>query len=148
MVYVDFWDWLERYSELSMATLFSAFDAELDPHLHNAPIDDLLPMLKYVMYKKISKRPKRKDINTLQDVLDLLKNSSKIMVVTGAGVSVSCGIPDFRSKNGIYSRLDEFQLDDPQQMFDMEYFKFQPQTFYSFAKVSRCSFIKYTAKQF
>jgi NAD-dependent SIR2 family protein deacetylase len=87
------------------------------------------------MYKKISKRPKRNDINTIEDVLELLRNSKKIMVVTGAGVSVSCGIPDFRSKNGIYSRLDEFQLDDPQQMFDIEYFKFQPQTFYSFAKV-------------
>jgi NAD-dependent SIR2 family protein deacetylase len=49
------------------------------------------------------------------------------------GVSVSCGIPDFRSKNGIYSRLDEFNLDDPQQMFDLDYFKFQPATFYSFA---------------
>lgn len=49
-------------------------------------------------------------------------------------MSVSCGIPDFRSANGIYSRLSEFQLSDPQEMFDLEYFKFRPETFYSFAK--------------
>lgn len=33
------------------------------------------------------------------------RNSKNILVLTGAGVSVSCGIPDFRSKDGIYARL-------------------------------------------
>ena len=56
------------------------------------------------------------------------------MIVTGAGVSVSCGIPDFRSEKGIYSRLQEYELDDPQQMFDIEYFRESPEIFYSFAK--------------
>ena len=50
-------------------------------------------------------------------------------------VSVSCGIPDFRSENGIYSRLSEFDLDDPQDMFDINYFRDCPEVFYSFAKV-------------
>lgn len=81
------------------------------------------------------KRRKLNHINTIEDVVELLKKSSKIVVLSGAGVSVSCGIPDFRSKNGIYSRLDEFDLEDPQQMFDIEYFKYNPQAFYSFAKV-------------
>ncbi len=48
---------------------------------------------------------------------------------------MSCGIPDFRSENGIYSRLSEFDLDDPQDMFDINYFKDCPEAFYSFAKV-------------
>lgn len=56
------------------------------------------------------------------------------MVLTGAGVSVSCGIPDFRSKDGIYSRLSEFELDDPQQMFDLDFFRERPEIFYSFAR--------------
>lgn len=66
--------------------------------------------------------------------MELLKTSQNIIVLTGAGVSVSCGIPDFRSRGGIYSRLEEFELDDPQQMFDIDYFRYCPQTFYSFAK--------------
>ncbi|KAF9990191.1 NAD-dependent histone deacetylase sir2, partial [Entomortierella chlamydospora] len=65
---------------------------------------------------------------------DLLQNSKNIMVLTGAGVSVSCGIPDFRSPDGIYSRLAEFELDDPSQMFELEFFSEKPEVFYSFAK--------------
>ncbi|KAI9202789.1 DHS-like NAD/FAD-binding domain-containing protein [Polychytrium aggregatum] len=82
----------------------------------------------------LSRRPKLAHINTIDDAVRLIKESHNIVVLTGAGVSVSCGIPDFRSKNGIYSRLDEFELEDPQQMFDLEYFKYRPEIFYSFAK--------------
>jgi len=56
------------------------------------------------------------------------------MVLTGAGVSVSCGIPDFRSSDGIYSRLAEFKLEDPTQMFELGFFRRNPQVFYSFAR--------------
>lgn len=58
---------------------------------------------------------------TLQHAVDLIKTSKNIIVLTGAGTSVSCGIPDFRSKNGVYARLDEFDLSDPQEMFDLSY---------------------------
>lgn len=37
---------------------------------------------------------------------------------------VSCGIPDFRSQNGIYASLKEkgeYELDDPQQMYALEF---------------------------
>lgn len=52
-------------------------------------------------------------------------------------VSVSCGIPDFRSRDGIYARLAvEFpDLPDPQAMFDIKYFKNDPRPFFKFAKV-------------
>jgi NAD-dependent histone deacetylase SIR2 len=50
----------------------------------------------------------------------------------------SCGIPDFRSPTGLYARLREqnslWDLDDPQDMFDLAYFKRSPNVFYSFAK--------------
>ena len=87
----------------------------------------------------LSEPPKRKKlstINTLEDAVNLIKTSQNIMVLTGAGVSVSCGIPDFRSRNGIYSRLavDFPDLPDPQAMFDIQYFNKDPRPFFKFAR--------------
>lgn len=47
----------------------------------------------------------------------------KILVMTGAGISVSCGIPDFRSPGtGLYDNLAEFELPTPESMFEIAYF--------------------------
>ncbi|KAK4097195.1 DHS-like NAD/FAD-binding domain-containing protein [Parathielavia hyrcaniae] len=45
------------------------------------------------------------DHHHLQKIAKLLVAASKIVTVTGAGISTNAGIPDFRSKNkkGIYS---------------------------------------------
>ncbi|CAO3568021.1 unnamed protein product [Mortierella alpina] len=82
----------------------------------------------------LRRRKRLQNVHTIEHVVELLKTSKRIMVLTGAGVSVSCGIPDFRSEDGIYSRLSEFELDDPQQMFDLEFFRERPEIFYSFAR--------------
>lgn len=70
------------------------------------------------MMSEPPRRQKLRHINTLTDVVRLIRNSNRIIVLTGAGVSVSCGIPDFRSRDGIYSRLaqDFPDLPDPQVM--------------------------------
>ncbi|XP_077276480.1 sirtuin 1 isoform X2 [Temnothorax americanus] len=88
------------------------------------------------MMSEPPRRQKLKHINTLSDVVRLIRNSKKIIVLTGAGVSVSCGIPDFRSRDGIYSRLaqDFPDLPDPQAMFDINYFSQDPRPFYKFAR--------------
>lgn len=44
--------------------------------------------------------PSIKDVNLLYQFFD---NSTKLMVLTGAGISTECGIPDYRSPNGAYS---------------------------------------------
>ncbi|QSZ30150.1 hypothetical protein DSL72_004670 [Monilinia vaccinii-corymbosi] len=41
----------------------------------------------------------------LQQIADTLAKSRKIVVVTGAGISTNCGIPDFRSEHGLYSMI-------------------------------------------
>lgn len=71
------------------------------------------------------RRKKLEHVNTIEDVVGLIAKSKNIIVLTGAGVSVSCGIPDFRSKDGVYARLavDFPDLPDPQAMFDIQYFK-------------------------
>ncbi|KAJ1824245.1 NAD-dependent histone deacetylase sir2 [Coemansia sp. RSA 2599] len=128
---------LEHYvgeRSVSIRALLEVFGV---PSMLCASVADfqLLPLLKNQLLRFYRNRPRLKHISTVADVVDLLKKSQRIMVLTGAGVSVSCGIPDFRSPTGIYTRLnDEFGLDDPQQMFDIEYFRETPELFYSFAK--------------
>ena len=107
-------------------------DTEIPDHL------DPLTLWKIIL-NMVSEPPRRKklpDINTLTDVVELIRKSQKIVVLTGAGVSVSCGIPDFRSRDGIYARLavDFPDLPDPQAMFDIHYFRKDPRPFFKFAK--------------
>ena len=43
----------------------------------------------------------------LAQLADRLATARKILVVTGAGISTSCGIPDFRSKEGLYELIED-----------------------------------------
>lgn len=49
----------------------------------------------------------KNDLESLADkVADLIINSKRIIVFTGAGISTESGIPDFRSPGGIWSKYD------------------------------------------
>ncbi|KAJ1994612.1 NAD-dependent histone deacetylase sir2 [Coemansia spiralis] len=128
---------LQQYIAERQVPVRALLEVFMEPSLLRLPLPEfqLLPLLRNQLIRFFRNRPKLQHINTVDDVVALLKNSKRIMVLTGAGVSVSCGIPDFRSPTGIYTRLnEEFGLDDPQQMFDIEYFREMPELFYSFAK--------------
>ncbi len=57
-----------------------------------------------------------------------LHDAKKVMVLVGAGISVSCGVPDFRSDNGLYSLVEQLglPLDDPQDLFSIDAFDDNP----------------------
>jgi len=42
----------------------------------------------------------------IEEVADLIKQSEKVLVFTGAGVSTESGIPDFRGADGIWNKYD------------------------------------------
>ena len=73
----------------------------------------------------------------LASVASLLKGKKNIVVLTGAGISVSCGIPDFRTKgSGLYSTLDtnELGLSCAEELFDWDFFQENPEPFFRFAR--------------
>ncbi|MBU7015179.1 MAG: NAD-dependent deacylase [Theionarchaea archaeon] len=46
------------------------------------------------------------DTSSLQNLATAIKKSSRIVSLTGAGISVASGIPDFRSEGGLWTRYD------------------------------------------
>lgn len=73
------------------------------------------------------------DIN---DIAKFIKEDAKnIIVMVGAGISVSAGIPDFRTPgSGLYSKLENYNLPYPEAIFTLNYFNRNPDAFYTFAK--------------
>jgi NAD-dependent deacetylase len=60
------------------------------------------------------------DLQTAAETLrELIETSRVIMPFTGAGISTECGIPDFRSPGGIWTRMAPIQFDDFLQSQDM-----------------------------
>jgi len=55
--------------------------------------------------------------------------------MTGAGISVAAGIPDFRTKGtGLYDNLEKYNLPYAEAIFDISYFKTNPKPFCVLAK--------------
>lgn len=78
----------------------------------------------------------RPNIQSIANFVQLLKKSKKIVVIAGAGISVSCGIPDFRSKDGIYNmaRHMDVVLPEPECLFQIEYFRQDPSPFFQIVR--------------
>lgn len=72
----------------------------------------------------------------IQKISDLIqKKGAKIVFFVGAGISTTCGIPDFRSpKTGLYSNLQRLHLPFPEAVFDINYFRENPKAFYTLAQ--------------
>lgn len=73
---------------------------------------------------------------TIEAVADYIKSKDvkRVVVMTGAGISTSAGIPDFRSpKTGLYANLARLNLPYAEAVFDISYFRTNPRPFYELA---------------
>ena len=73
----------------------------------------------------------------LTSVAHLISQKKNIVILAGAGISVSCGIPDFRSKdNGLYNNLNyqELGLTCAEDLFDLHAFSEDPRPFWKFVR--------------
>ncbi|KAJ4367269.1 NAD-dependent histone deacetylase sir2 [Neocucurbitaria cava] len=120
--------------KITARKLCTAFGVRIPKFLENAPDEHFYQLLGLAINRELNKRPRLQQYKTIDDAAKLLRERKNIMVITGAGISTSLGIPDFRSKNtGFYSRLLQMGYDEPEQVFDIRNFDEDPRTFYALA---------------
>ena len=74
---------------------------------------------------------------TLEGFCRYLKTCKHVIVCIGAGASVACGIPDFRTPGkGLYSNqiLKEYNVPKPEDVFNLQYFRRRPDACYAMLK--------------
>ncbi|EME49928.1 hypothetical protein DOTSEDRAFT_68672 [Dothistroma septosporum NZE10] len=105
----------------------------INPLLHVTD-DTYLRLLSLAIVRFYHKRSKLAQYNTIEDAAKLLQSSRNIMVITGAGISTSLGIPDFRSKGtGFYDKVREMGYSEPEEVFNIDNFDTNPEIFYRLA---------------
>lgn len=116
--------------------LLTAFGVRPPPFLEGSPDEAYFTIVSAAIERELSKRAKLPQYNTVADAVSLIQRSKNIIVLTGAGISTSLGIPDFRSKGtGLYSKLEESGLvSQPEDVFEIHQFREDPSIFYSVAK--------------
>eukprot|EP00760_Papus_ankaliazontas_P038111 PhM_4_TR8871/c0_g1_i1/m.1882/K11412/SIRT2, SIR2L2; NAD-dependent deacetylase sirtuin 2 len=88
-------------------------DGEPQPKTHILPTPDLAGLVAYMKAKPVK----------------------KVVVLTGAGISVAAGIPDFRTPGtGLYSQLEKYNLPYPEAIFSLDYLETNPKAFFTLAK--------------
>jgi NAD+-dependent protein deacetylase SIR2 len=122
-------------SRIPLQTLCAAFGVPLPAVGSDLPSSALIGKLKKAIAVNMGNRIKLHKHNTVNDAIALLRKAKKIMVITGAGISTSLEIPDFRSRGGLYSTLRGMGYDEPESVFSRDTFEQDPRPFFSVASM-------------
>eukprot|EP00540_Astrosyne_radiata_P003427 CAMPEP_0116847718 /NCGR_PEP_ID=MMETSP0418-20121206/14587_1 /TAXON_ID=1158023 /ORGANISM="Astrosyne radiata, Strain 13vi08-1A" /LENGTH=334 /DNA_ID=CAMNT_0004479189 /DNA_START=74 /DNA_END=1078 /DNA_ORIENTATION=+ len=98
--------------------------------------DDLEDLTQQVKKLDIDKKVEKTTIpKSIRKVADWINKAKHILVLTGAGISVSAGIPDFRTPGtGLYDNLQEYDLPFPEAVFSLDFYQQNPKPFIRLAK--------------
>lgn len=123
----------EPTKKLSLREVLYALGLRVTGLLDALDEESLIPLLNVAINRELTRRQPLADVSTIDDVVRLLKDAKNVVILTGAGISTSLGIPDFRSDQGIYRKLELMGLSEPQEVFDLQIFREDP----------RCGFSRY-----
>lgn len=77
----------------------------------------------------MSPKASKELVEAAQRCSDLILNSSRVVLLSGAGMSTAAGIADFRGPQGFYRTV---QIENPERIFEIETFREDPSLFYRF----------------
>lgn len=111
------------HSELSYS------DLKMDYHCSDIGCEDC----KIEIFKRRNKMKVETFEERLQAFNEMIADSKSIVFFGGAGVSTESGIPDFRSKDGLYNQKDiQFEKYEPEYLLSARCLKYEPKVFYEF----------------
>lgn len=99
----------------------------------------------YDILQELAKLNQGEDTFTRAELIEGLKEKrfKNIVGITGAGISVAAGIPDFRSQGGLYHKLAEkYGLKHPEEIMTIQFFKENPEPLYAIMKEFLSSKVK------
>lgn len=70
-------------------------------------------------------------MNTVEQIVEVIKNSDNVVFFGGAGVSTESGIPDFRSVDGLYNQKYDYP---PETILSHTFYRRKTSEFYRFYK--------------
>ena len=71
--------------------------------------------------------------NKIKKLKDIIDGSDNIVFFGGAGVSTESGVPDFRSKDGLYNQHDvRFENYRPEYLLSADCLEYEPEVFFEF----------------
>ncbi|GMM36605.1 NAD-dependent histone deacetylase [Saccharomycopsis crataegensis] len=129
---------------VKLTMLLGYYPQDIKDYNNENNLVKVIKNLQKAMNKVLSMRARLTGFNTIDEAAEKIKSSKNILVLTGAGISTSLGIPDFRSSKGFYSMLSDMNLSDPQEVFDLNTFREDPSIFYSIAHMVLPPEDKYT----
>lgn len=110
-----------------------------------------------LFFKSLSVREERHEVQKLLSEVSIdglvkymrSELCRRVIVMVGAGMSTSAGIPDFRSPgSGIYANLKQYNLPFPEAMFEIGYFRQRPEPFFHLARELLPTEVKPTRSHF